>query len=120
MNSRACIAAVALVLAGTQGHAQTIFKDGNTLIEEMRQFEQAERNAPHDKLSTGIYMGYVVGVADASSGITWCPGGARNRVSVGQIASTVLQYMSNNPDKWHLEAAALVMNALQQAFPCKK
>jgi hypothetical protein len=65
-------------------------------------------------------MGYVIGVADASSGIAWCPGGAGNRVSVGQVTNTVANYLNNNPDKWHLEATALVMNALQQAFPCKK
>ncbi|MGI8425948.1 MAG: Rap1a/Tai family immunity protein [Actinomycetota bacterium] len=36
-----------------------------------------------------------------------------------QMVEIVSKYINNNPDKWHLKAIALVMNALQQAFPCK-
>ena len=120
MNRGPGLAAVALLLAGTQGHAQTVFKDGNGLVEEMRQFEQAERKTHEGGFSAGMYVGYVLGVADVHSGISWCPGVGGNRVTVGQVASTVSRYMNNNPDKWHVEARALVMNALQQAFPCKE
>lgn len=67
-------AVVVLVLAGTQGHAQTIFFDGNKLVEEMRQLEQVETNAADaDTLKAGMHVGYVLGVAEAQSGVSWCP-----------------------------------------------
>ncbi|MGI8427176.1 MAG: Rap1a/Tai family immunity protein [Actinomycetota bacterium] len=118
MNRNSRIAAVTLVLAGTQGYAQTYIWNGNSLVENMRQFEESQ--SPPGTFSSGTYMGYVVGVADAFSGEIWCPGRAGNGVTVSQITSTVAKYMNNNPDKWHLEATTLIMNALQQAFPCKK
>ena len=115
---RVCIAAVALVLAGTQGHAQAYFKNGNRLVEEMRQYEQAERNDQNVELfGAGSYVGYVLGVADAHTGIFWCPG---KGMVVRQVAQTVSKYINNNPELWHLQGNDLVLNALQQAFPCKK
>lgn len=54
MNRNSRIAAVALVLAGTQGHAQTIYMDGNRLVEDMLQFEQSQRNAPNSEFKQGV------------------------------------------------------------------
>jgi hypothetical protein len=110
-----------LLGAAPQGHAQTYFKKGNGLVEELRQFERAERNDQNaQEFGAGSYVGYVLGVADAHTGIFWCPGRGGGTMNVRQVVEIVSKYINSNPELWHLQADILVLNALRQAFPCKK
>lgn len=104
---------VALVLAATSQAAQAQFVEGNALAEVLRK----SKHTTHANYYEGYYYGYVLGVADAFIDHLWCPPG---EVTQGQITTVVEKYLQANPQNWHMPAASLVLNGLNQAFPCKK
>ena len=97
------------------------FKSGNDLVTNMVEFEKAENDQSNGKLinwySFGAYLGYVIGVADATDSIIWC---APEHITQGQIAKVVAKYLGNHPEKLHLSATSLVIESLISTFPCKK
>jgi hypothetical protein len=95
-----------LSLACSGAHAG--FIDGNRL----QQWSRGD-----DSAGAGLFMGYVVGVADTGDGVLFCPGIG---VIVGQLTAVVAKYLENNPEQWDHEAMPLVTRALLQAFPCEK
>lgn len=70
-------------------------------------------------VGTSYCMGYIVGVADSNSYLICAPGGSRG-VTVGQFVDIAMKYLNDNPAELHKDADVLVLNALQQAFPCPK
>lgn len=55
-------------------NAQAGFFDGNSLVKDMQEWEKYERKDPlANNLVTGVFMGYVAGVADAYDDIIVCP-----------------------------------------------
>ena len=62
-------------------------------------------------------MGYVAGTADATSGVTWCPGGA---VTEDRIYFAVGRFMRTHPGSLKRNAATIVSEALAADFPCGK
>ena len=72
-----------------------------------------------DTFDGAAYLGYIQGIADAHDGlgIICIP---FSKVTVGQLAAIVSQYLNANPGKWHLPASDLVVTAIRQYFPCKK
>ena len=87
--------------------AQLQFNKGNSLKESCQ--------------STNLYsdafcLGYVIGVADNNAASICTPVG----VTQGQVRDIVKKYLSDNPAQLHRDADILVLNALQQAFPCPK
>ncbi len=64
-------------------------------------------------------MGYIIGVADSISVFICAPGGSGG-VTQGQFTDIVKKYLNDNPAQLHKDADVLVLNALQQAFPCPK
>lgn len=61
-------------------------------------------------------MGYVVAIADAFDGVSFCiPGG----VSVKQLTDVAQRFIEASPEVRHYSGAALTMFSLQQTFPCK-
>jgi len=88
--------------------------DGNELVQKMREFEKQERGDPSaDYASSGFYMGYVVGVYEAMRDFLNAP----ENVTVAQVCSIVGKHLKENPEKWNQPASALVIKALQKAFP---
>ena len=70
-----------------------------------------------DGMRTGKWQGYIAGVHDSYDGIIFCtPGTAR----LGQISEVVRQYLIANPAKWNQAGSFLTIQALQDAFPCKR
>lgn len=72
----------------------------------------------------GTCLGYVIGVDQgftlsrdiANLDPVYCtPQG----VSFGQIAAIFIKYIKDHPEKLHLEARALEITSLIEAFPCK-
>jgi hypothetical protein len=86
--------------------------DGNKLMEAL---EGQEKN--DTSYRSGYFDGYVQGVADASVGMLWC---SPPNVKAGQLSKIVAKYLRAHPELLHNGAEKLVINALQEAFPCNK
>jgi hypothetical protein len=61
--------------------------------------------------------GYVSGVYDLGSGVLFC---ASNQLNLNQISDVVYQYLKQNPKRRAENASDLAVDALSEAFPCKK
>lgn len=88
--------------------ASADYFDGNTLkrlLDSSREFDEA------------MYRGYVAGVQDSYNGVLFC---VHEKVLLSQAYSVVKKYLENNPKDWHKAAKTLVIDALSEAFPCKK
>lgn len=96
------------ILALSSSTASADFYDGNKL----RQLLDS-----NNAIDTGIFWGYVAGLADLSYGVTICPD---QNVRLSQSAAVVKKYLAENPQAWNLPASTLVLSALKGAFPCKK
>lgn len=61
--------------------------------------------------------GYVAGVADATSGITWCP---NSQVTEELIFNSVSKFMRSHAASLNRGAATIVGDALAADYPCDK
>jgi len=101
-----------ILLFSSLASAQLI--NGNTLFERMVEYDKNERGDPDfDQFGCIFYMGYVEGIYDLMVDSFNDP----KNVTVGQILSIVGKYLKDNPEKRHLPASFLVMDALRNAFP---
>jgi len=112
----AAILAFGLALFGTVASAQ--FFDGYQLKTWFDARDRVERGnyTSADVQHQAYGLAYVAGVSDVVTGITFC---ASPNVTVGQLLAVVRKHLLANPEKWDKSGAALVIDALQQAFPCK-
>lgn len=64
----------------------------------------------------GICVGYVVGVMSVMDymNVLCLPDNSTH----GQAALVVKKYLSDHPEKLHLNANKLVLDAIEEAFPC--
>jgi hypothetical protein len=93
------------------------FYDGNELVADMRENDKADRGDQNADFAKAYrFLGYVIGVFDVADGISFDP--PRN-ATIGQICTVVANFLKENPEKWNLPAANLVIQALQKAFPKK-
>jgi hypothetical protein len=105
-----------LLLSAATAHAA--FQSGNDLKNDLDESDRLMRSDLNAKVySAGVGDGYVLGVADALQGTSWC---GVSGVTVGQLRSVVKNYVRNHPEELHLGAPAAVAGALRAAFPCKK
>ena len=93
------------VLASASAHAE--FKDGNKLLSEMNSSHGNQMNA----------IGYVTGVADTLSGVTYC---GPSTITAGQVYDMVKQYLEAAPSMRHFSADSLINRVLSNAWPCAK
>lgn len=119
------LVAASLANTGISAEPMLTFEKGFELVENMRQWEKAESKDPNiDFYAAGRYVAFVTGVHDAMGACDslksldkiCTPQGA----TVRQLVAVVSKYLKDNPSKWDQPAVVLVMNALRQAFPCKK
>ncbi|MBJ2129102.1 hypothetical protein JC525_09145 [Alteromonas sp. IB21] len=87
------------------------FTDGNKLYQWM--LEDEKQNG---SFQSGLFSGYVIGVADFGDQILFC---MTVGVTSGQVNAIVAKHLKNNPEKWNKAANAIVVDALREAFPCK-
>lgn len=104
---------IAICLAVNVNVVVAGFVGGN----ELHQWLQENENPNGSAFKSGLFSGYVAGVVDTGYGILFCtpPG-----VTRGQNSAVVAKYLKNNPEKWNQSADSLVIEAMKEAFPCKK
>lgn len=113
MNTSKTVALLLVVAGVSEAATETYFWDGNALAEDLRKSEQTPNAAYYE----GRYTGYVMGVADPLVSFSWCPPAS---VTQRQVTSIVSKYLKANPQNWHMPAYYLVLNAVNEAFPCRK
>ena len=69
-----------------------------------------------DPVQLSIFFGYVTGVVDAHWGALCIPKDA----SSAQIKDMVKVYLEDHPEERHHTADSIVINAINEAFPCRK
>lgn len=99
-----------LVLAGPAAFAMT----GDELAEGMKSYLKTEKDyTKADYLLSGNYMGYVLGVAEATASDYSLPSG----VTPERLYQIVAVYLEKHPQRLKEPAANLVRAALSEAFP---
>ena len=94
-----------LLLALFCGSAHAEFMTGNKLLANMQ-----------GSTSDQIYaIGYVIGVADAVRGVSYCP---PETVSAGQLSDMVKNFMINTPSIRHFAGDVIVNHVLKSTWPC--
>lgn len=87
---------------------------GNELIDGMKSYLKAEKDyTKADYLLAGNYMGYVLGVAEATVDDYSLPSG----VTPDAVYRIVASFLEKHPEKWKEPAGPLVRKALQEAYP---
>lgn len=104
---------IALSMFATSASSWAAFFDGNELHGWLLENEKPNGSA----FKSGLFRGYVAGVVDLGDELLFCTGPG---VTAGQYAAVVAKYLKNNPEKWNKSADSLVVEALREAFPCKK
>ena len=91
------------------------FEDGNELFQNCQSDEEPEGTKQGDA-SRGLCLGYVLGAYDAGGkNYAICvPVG----VTAAQVKDVVRHWLQSHPEKRHLPAAGLVLDALLEKFPC--
>ncbi|WP_417766105.1 Rap1a/Tai family immunity protein [Spongiibacter tropicus] len=102
-----------LALTLTTNIAYAAFTDGN----ELYQWLLEDENENGSRFKSGLYSGYVNGVVDLGDDILFC---TTTGVTRGQFTAVVAKYLKNNPEKWNQSAHSIVVDAMEEAFPCKK
>lgn len=101
--------ATAAVAALASGQAWSA--TGNDLIRWLPDYERGIAN-----WQSGMYLGFVSGIASFSNGILFCAPNSTN----GQNAAVVAKFLRNNPERWGEDAPKLVIDALKKGYPqCK-
>lgn len=113
--------AAALVIFFASFPAMAAWKytyNGNMLIENMREYDKANRGDSNtDWGKAWAFRGYVFGVFDTANGALFCP---PDQITSSQTLAIVAKHLEENPAQWTEPASTLVIQALAQAFPCKK
>jgi hypothetical protein len=84
------------------------FYTGNELLQRMQSDSVIEKS---------VALGFVAGVADTMEGILIC---SPDYATTGQARDVVLRHLLLNPQSRHKTAAALAVDALSAAWPCKR
>ena len=100
--------AALLTLALLCGSAHADFKDGNKLLADMNDSSY---------VSSGIVLGYLMGIVDTLGGTTHC---APESVTAGQVRDMVKKYLDNNPSVRHFPASMIVGHVLKSTWPCQQ
>ena len=105
---------VLLFLIGVPGSGYCGGLSGNQLVEYMREFDKAQSGSNPSWYEVGVFMGFVIGVADTLSLSNYIN---VEGVSIAQACAVVAKYLKANPEKWHESAVDLVAPVLREAFP---
>ena len=112
----------AFLIVPIRAHAR--FWDGNYLVAKMRASERVSAgtstNIGADQVDAGMFLGFVVGVADTGEALVGDKFYALpENPTAGQLCAVVSKYLKEHPEKWTRPAAWLVLDALTEAFPAK-
>lgn len=88
--------------------------NGEDLADGMKSYVKAEKDyTPADFFMAGNYLGYIQGVAEATTADYSFP----NTLTPDDLCRVVTRYLEKHPDKWKEPASNLVRQALAQAYP---
>jgi len=108
--------ALALALLAAQAGAAVpsyrAHMTGAQLVRDM----QAEPGEGLNSMRRERAMGYIVGVADASAGVRWCPAG---KPMPHELPYAVVEEVAKMPAQLAGDASALVLEALAKLYPCR-
>lgn len=99
---------VAVGLLSVTHYSHAYFLDGNTLL---------ERIEDPGTVKPMVALGFILGVADSFAQSEIC---VPENVRAQQLYDLVRDWLRANPDKRHVEAAAIVLVVLRKTWPCKK
>ena len=90
--------------------AQAQMADGNKLYSELQK-------SANNNLAWGFAYGYVGGVFDANTGVSFC---APSEVTLGQATAMTEKFLAENPAIRHFAASAIIVHVLSRVWPCAK
>ena len=85
--------------------------DGNELFKTMKEAEDREDLG----YQSGFFDGYVLGFADTTVNVLWCP---PKSAQPSQISKIVASYLNQHSELLNDPAEVLVIDALSEHFPC--
>ena len=110
----------ALVMTASMGVQGVSFDTGLSLLKSC----EADPDTSGTFFEQGFCAGYIVSVHDTVATLAHWEGFAEyicppEGVTSGQFRKVVVRVLNENPEKLHLNAGSLVLNALEGAFPCE-
>ncbi len=115
---RKLILAFAVVIPSSLAYAGA-FYSGNEMVADYRAHQRILSDGPRDEEDfhkANEFLGFIQGVHDTLNDVVFC---TPIRATSGQVAAVVIKYAENSPERWDGPAAALTIDALMEAFPCK-
>ena len=119
-----------VLLAGARAFGQANYTTGDELRENCK-YAVSDSDADHAMARAGFCIGFIDGFqqfeqlvdisqgandANSSARLICTPDGVTNRQNV----KVVVKYLDRHPEFLHKFAALLVLEAMQEAFPCPK
>jgi hypothetical protein len=102
---------VALLLAATSaGHSESMWVNGQEFAQNHCEKNQVAAN----RYVVGLMDGFATGSQISKSRGYCTPPSA----TAGQATAVACKYAREHPTEWHVPAAYLVIQALQDAWPC--
>ena len=105
-----------VMLLGSLGVSASDISSGNNLLEQCDEWEKVGGEGFH----TGYCMGFINGVRSSvmlfKLNTTCIP----EAVTLAQSIRVVHKYLNEHPERLHEHKIILTLDALKEAFPCKR
>src|SRR4051794_38598655 len=111
---------VAVLLVGVSSVCRAQYHTGNSILPFLDKAVKAINERPQATQGTyemGVAHGYVQGIADALLIGQSC---VEAGVTLNQIVEISANYIRKHPERRHLAAKQLIVEAVSEAFPCSK
>lgn len=118
MKSLIAVTVLACATVMGAGEAQGQFFDGNDLYNLSVEYKRNPVDSNRNDFAEGVFLGFVMGVHDASKGVLFCP--PADKPTIKPLVDSVARYLEEQPDVRYKAGNVLVAEALAKAFPCKK
>ena len=100
-----------------QARTQSISPDAADVMSSGNNFISRCDPAP-DAWIDGFCRGYIAGLSEPGPLLAAAPNCPPKGVTYGQDYLIVVKYIHNHPEQMHKQTSVLVLEALQEAFPC--
>jgi len=105
------------------GCGNAVAMTGNELLDSCKN-AASDNPTKNTSFTAGFCLGSMQSIGDL---LTFVNAGLKTEARVclpatvtnGQASRVVVKYLQDNPEKLHLNGTALVIMAIQKAFPCK-
>jgi hypothetical protein len=95
------------------GAAEAYFFDGNKLSDWCKSWRSSATG--YLNVKSAQCGAYITGVLDTLHDRTFC---LPQQVAAAHAIDVVIRYLQDHPEKYHLPASGLVVDALTEKFPC--